>query len=238
MKPHQAASTSCDNSFTEDLARCVILEHFSGRIVQSVNNIIELFLANVSDLSVLGSIAEAVHWCIRWSPAARNSTGGQNTSEYLAPLATAYVDSSHSHCPMLSIGAPVGEGSQRYRAGPDRFLSRECAAPDGQRADGRPARPPYEHRFGAGRQPPYPLPNARSRDGCSRLRAAPEWTLCLGFSRAGFFGPASAVVSDGAAGAFPTIATHSAAHHRCTGKWNSSGGRTPSLISFRSLPAI
>ena len=34
------------------------------------------------------------------------------------------------------------------------------------------------------------------------LRAAPEWTLCLGFSRAGYFGPASAVVSDGAAGDF------------------------------------
>src|SRR5512133_2086202 len=114
---------------------------------------------------------------------------------------------------MLLIGAPVWEGSQRYRSGPDRFLSPECGAPDGQRADGRPARPPYEHRFCAGRQPPYRLPNARNRDGCSRLRAAPEWTLGLGFSRAGFFGPASAVVSDGAAGASPTIATDSAAHH-------------------------
>src|SRR5512132_1685699 len=37
-------------SFTKDLARCVILEHFSGRIVQSVNNVIELFLGNVSEI--------------------------------------------------------------------------------------------------------------------------------------------------------------------------------------------
>src|SRR5512132_4596450 len=44
-------------SFTKDLARCVILEHFSGRTVQSVNNVIELFLGNVSEICPFGKVS-------------------------------------------------------------------------------------------------------------------------------------------------------------------------------------
>ena len=42
---------------TKDLVRCVILEHFSGRIVQSVNNVIELFLGNASEICPFGKVS-------------------------------------------------------------------------------------------------------------------------------------------------------------------------------------
>ena len=35
----------------------MILEHFSGRIVQSVNNVIELFLGNVSEICPFGKVS-------------------------------------------------------------------------------------------------------------------------------------------------------------------------------------